>query len=149
MWGQISSRCWKSQKMYEVKEPHFVPWIPGSHCICKHTIKHCLRCGCCATFSFLFILFQGVTIFHTHTHTHTHTHAHAHAYTHPVWRYGPRCKHHSRGTVWATQSSLLFSLCPALTAHVPCEFGTAQVSNTLYNVTNLSSSIQSAETILG
>lgn len=42
MWSHISSWCWKSQKMYEVKQPHFVPWIPGSHCVCKHIIKQCL-----------------------------------------------------------------------------------------------------------
>ena len=82
---------------------------------------------------------DSISYIYTHTHTHTH----------PVWRNGPRCEHHSRGMVWATQSSLLFSLCPALTAHVLSEFGTAQVSNTLCIVTNFSSSIQSAETILG
>ena len=57
MCGHNLSRHWKSKMMYEVN-PLFVPRIPSSDHVCKHTIKQYLGCGRSASFSFLFILFN-------------------------------------------------------------------------------------------
>jgi hypothetical protein len=139
--------------MYEVKQPHFVPGIPGSHCVCKHTITHCLGCGCCASFSFLFILFSGgdsislslslpppLSLSHTRARAHTHTYI----LFEGMVQDANTIPEELSVPLKAAYSFLFVQLLPLM-----CHVHLAWHKFHLCNVTNLSSSIQSAKTVLG
>jgi hypothetical protein len=109
----------------------------------KHNTKHCLGCGCCASFSFLFILFKGVTVFLS-------------LFLPPSPPSLTRtCAHRKQSKMWTPFQrywqghSQQFTLLPVQSLPFMCHVNLASTAHTLCTSTNFSSLIQSTETILG